>query len=303
MTAAQPFRAGGRTVEVGRPDKPLFPADHVTKADLAAYYLAASRRMLPGLRGRPLMLERHPDGIDGHAFMQKDVPDYFPDWIPRAQLPKQDGTVSYPLCESAAALVYLADQACTTVHRFLSRADRPDCPDLMVFDLDPSGSDFRWVQEAALQLRALLEDELGLVTQVMSTGSRGLHVIVPLNGRAGFDEVRSFARRVADVLADRHPDRLTTAARKKDRGGRIYLDTQRNGYAQTAVAPYSVRALPGAPVAAPLTWEEAADPELAPQRWTLACADELLARNPWQRPPRGRSLDPAAHRLEKLEAA
>jgi bifunctional non-homologous end joining protein LigD len=301
--ATKSLRAAGETVEVSRPDKVLFPSDGVTKADLAEYYRAAAARMLPGLRNRPLMLERHPDGIGVDGFVQKDVPAYFPDWIRRVELPKQDGTVRYPVCENAAALVYLADQGCTTVHRFLSKADRPDCPDLMVFDLDPSGQDFAQVRAAALQLRALLEDELGLPTRVMTTGSRGLHVLVPLNGRAPFDQVRAFARQAADVLADRHPDELTTAARKERRKGRLYLDVQRNGYAQTAVAPYAVRSLPGAPIASPLSWDEVHDPHLHAQRWTLDTADRLLARNPWRPALRGRALGPAERRLEGLRAA
>jgi bifunctional non-homologous end joining protein LigD len=152
-------------------------------------------------------------------------------------------------------------------------------------------------------LRALLEDELGLPTQVMTTGSRGLHVLVPLNGRASFDQVRAFARQVAGLLADRHPRELTTAARKENRKGRLYLDIQRNAYAQTAVAPYAVRSLPGAPIAAPLSWDDVDDPDLHAQRWTLATADRLLAGNPWQPSPRGRALGPAERRLDRLRAA
>ncbi|MER6298044.1 non-homologous end-joining DNA ligase [Kitasatospora sp. NPDC001539] len=299
MTTRQ-LRAGGRTVELHRADKVLFPADGITKAQLADHYRAVARRMLPQLRGRPLMLERHPDGIDAPAFMQKDVPGYFPAWVHRAELPKADGTVTYPVCDDTATLLYLADQACITPHRFLSRADRPDHPDRLVFDLDPPGEEFTPVREAALLLRELL-DELGLPSAVMTTGSRGLHVLVPLDRRADFDEVRSFAREVAGLLVARHPDRLTTEARKRARAGRLYLDLQRNAYAQTAVAPYAVRALPGAPVAAPVGWDDVADPDLTPQRWTLATVDRLLEADPWRdAPSRGRSLHPARRRLAAL---
>ncbi|WP_037577672.1 non-homologous end-joining DNA ligase [Phaeacidiphilus oryzae] len=299
-TEARTFRVSGRSVELSRAEKVLFPDDGITKADLAEYYRAASARMLPQLRGRPLMLERHPDGIGDAGFMQKDVPDYFPDWIHRVELPKEGGTVSYPLAEDAAALVYLVGQGCTTLHRFLSRADRPDDPDRIVFDLDPPGDDFAPVREAALRLRPLLEEELRLPTQVMTTGSRGLHVIVPLDGRSSFDEAREFARGVAEVLAGRYPESLTTAPRKQARKGRLYLDVQRNGYGQTAVTPYAVRARPGAPIAAPITWEDVEDPELGPRRWTLADADALLADDPWSPSPRGRSLAAAARRLSAL---
>lgn len=177
------IRVGGRTVEVSRPEKVLFPDDGITKADLAAYYRTVARRMLPHLRGRPLMLERHPDGINGPAFMQKDLPDHFPDWIHRAELPKEGGTVTYAVCDDTATLLYLADQACITPHRFLSKTDRPDHPDRLVFDLDPPGNDFAPVRRAALRLHDVL-DELELPSLVMTTGSRGLHVVVALDRRA-----------------------------------------------------------------------------------------------------------------------
>ncbi|MFF8598041.1 non-homologous end-joining DNA ligase [Streptomyces sp. NPDC015232] len=293
-------RVGRREVEVPRPGKVLFPDDGLTKDDLAGYYRRIAPRMVPQLRGRPLMLERHPDGIDGPGFMQKDVPDHFPDWLDRAELPKADGTVTYVLCDDAASLVYLAGQACVTPHRWLSRADRPDHPDRLVFDLDPPGEDFAPVRRAAGRLRALL-DELELPSLAMTTGSRGLHVVVPLRRGETFDEVRAFARELADLLAARHPDELTTAARKKDRGERLYLDVQRNGYGQTAVAPYAVRARPGAPVAAPLDWAELDDPELTARRWTLRDADELLDRAVWQDPPRGHATAAARRRLADLD--
>ncbi|MFI2609405.1 non-homologous end-joining DNA ligase [Kitasatospora sp. NPDC018619] len=295
------IRAGGRTIGIKRADKVLFPDDGITKADLADYYRRAGRRILPHLRGRPLMLERHPDGIGGGRFMQKDTPDYFPDWIHRAELPKEDGTVTYPVCDGLATLLYLVDQACITPHRWLSKADKPDHPDRLVLDLDPPGDDFEPVRRAAARLHELL-GELGLPAALMSTGSRGLHVLVPLDRRAPFDEVRAFARGLADLLAERYPDELTTAARKQARRGRLYLDVQRNAYAQTAVTPYAVRALPGAPVATPLGWDELDDPGLTPRRWTVATVGERLeGDDPWgQELRRGRSLTAAARMLAKL---
>lgn len=302
MTSALKLRAGRRVVEIGRPDKVLFPDDGITKAELAEYYLGMADVMLPHLRGRPLMLERHPDGIDGERFMQKNVPEYFPDWVHTAELPKEGGTVTYAVCDDAATLLYLVNQACITLHRFQAKADRPDHPDRLVFDLDPPGGDFEAARDAALALRELL-DELELPAAVMTTGSRGLHVLVPLDRRADFDEAREFARSVADLLAARYPDRLTTEARKAARGGRLYLDVQRNGYAQTAVAPYTVRALRGAPVATPLAWPELEDAELNAQRWTLATVGERLKEDPWAGTlSRGRSLTRARRILERLAA-
>ncbi|MGP4084390.1 non-homologous end-joining DNA ligase [Streptomyces sp. KR55] len=297
-------RAGRRTVEVQRPDKVLFPsggdAKEYTKSDLVDYYRAVAPFMLPQLRGRPLMLERHPDGLDGPQFMQKNTPDTYPDWITRVEVPKEGGTVCHTVCDDTATLVYLADQACITLHRWLSRTGRLESPDRMVFDLDPSGDSFAPVREAARLLGELL-DELKLPSALMTTGSRGLHVIVPVGRHHGFDEVREFARDVADTLAAAHPDRLTTAARKKDRGDRLYLDVQRNAYAQTAVVPFTVRARPGAPVAVPVTWDQLDEPDFGPRRWTIADAADQARTNPWaDTPTRGRALGPARRRLDAL---
>jgi bifunctional non-homologous end joining protein LigD len=255
---------------------------------------------LPHLKDRPLMLEVHPDGIGGQRFMQKNVPAHYPDWVRRAELPKEGGTVTHPVADSAGTLVYLAGQACTTLHRWLSRADRPRRPDLMVFDLDPAGDDFAQVRRAARRLGELL-DELELPWAPMTSGSRGLHLVVPLDRRGDVDDVRDFAREAADLLAARNPRELTTEPRKADRGDRLYLDVMRNGYAQTAVAPYTVRALPGAPVAVPLTRDALDDPGLHARRWTIADAVEHARTDPWSfLPPRGRSLGPAARRLRSL---
>ncbi|MET9391069.1 non-homologous end-joining DNA ligase [Streptomyces sp. NPDC006624] len=297
-------RAGRRTVEVHRPGKVLFPggggAEEYTKGDLVEYHRAVAPFMLPHLRGRPLMLQRHPDGLDGPRFMQKNTPEHYPKWIGRVELAKEGGTVCHTVCDDTATLVYLADQASITLHRWLSRADSAERPDRMVFDLDPPGDDFEAVREAARLLGRLLE-ELELPSALMTTGSRGLHVIVPLNGRHDFEDVRAFARDVADTLTAEHPDRLTTAPRKKDRGERLYLDIQRNAYAQTAVAPYTVRPAPGAPVATPITWRQLDDPELHARRWTIADAVEQARTDPWSGLlARGRSLGPARRRLEAL---
>nr|WP_202545005.1 non-homologous end-joining DNA ligase [Streptomyces sp. SID5606] len=291
-------------MEVHRPGKVLFPATdgtpEYTKGDLVDYHRAVAPFMLPHLRGRPLMLERHPDGVGGPRFMQKNTPEHYPEWIRRVEVGKEGGTVRHTVCDDSATLVYLADQAALTLHRWLSRAGAVDLPDRMVFDLDPSGDDFEAVREAARLVGELL-DELRLPSALMTTGSRGLHVVVPLTARQDFDEVREFARDAADVLATAHPDRLTTAARKKDRGDRLYLDIQRNAYAQTAVAPFTVRALPGAPVATPVSWDALDDPALHARRWTIATAVEQARTRPWADVmSRARALGPARRRLNAL---
>ncbi|MGW2102249.1 non-homologous end-joining DNA ligase [Streptomyces olivaceoviridis] len=306
---ARTLRAGRRSVEIKRPGKVLFPggggAKEYTKGDLADYYRSVAPYLLPHLRGRPLMLERYPDGLDGQRFMQKNTPEHYPEWITRAEVAKEGGTVTHVVCDDTATLLYLADQACLTLHRWLSRTDRAgglDHPDRLVFDLDPPGDDFGAVREAAAWLRELL-DELGLPAAPMTTGSRGLHLVVPLDGRQDFDAVREFAHDVAELAAARHPDRLTTAARKQDRGDRLYLDVQRNAYAQTAVAPFTVRARPGAPVAVPLTWEQLDDPGLDARRWTIADAVDQARTDPWAGlPARGRSLAPAWRRLADMRS-
>ncbi|MGW1790253.1 non-homologous end-joining DNA ligase [Streptomyces tubercidicus] len=302
-TGADTVRAGRRTVRVHWPEKVLFPDDGLTKADVVGYYGRVAAAMVPQLRGRPLMLERLPEGRGGPQFMQKDTPAHYPDWIRRAEVTKEGGTVTHTVCDDKATLLFLADQACLTFHRWLSRAGRPDHPDRLVFDLDPPGPDFEAVREGARQLCGLL-DELGLPAVLMTTGSKGLHVIVPLDGKSDFDTVRGFAQDAAEVLAARHPDRLTTAVRKKSRGDRLYLDVQRNAYAQTAVAPWSLRAKPGAPVAAPISREQLDDPQLAAQSWTLkdvAGVLEQVDARPWSEgPARGRSLRTARRRLDAL---
>ncbi|MET4921378.1 non-homologous end-joining DNA ligase [Streptomyces sp. PSRA5] len=301
---AESVRAGRRTVQIHRPRKVLFPRSGrwagLTKADLVEHYRTVARYMLPELKGRPLMLERHPDGLDGPRFMQKNIPGNYPDWARRAEMAKKGGTVTHPVCEDTATLVYLADQASITLHRWLSRADRPDFPDRLVFDLDPAEDDFEPVRAAALLLRELL-DELSLPAMPMTTGSKGLHVIVRLDRRTAFDEVRAFATDVARVLAARDPDRLTTEQRTDARGGRLYLDVQRNAYAQTAVAPFSVRPGEGAPVATPISWDQVKDPAVTARRWTVGDVLEQARTRPWSDvPTRGRSLAPARRRLDAL---
>lgn len=306
--SARSVRAGHRTVEIHRPEKVLFPearAGHgpgagLTKAGPIDYYRSVAPFILPELKGRPLMLERHPDGLGGARFMQKNTPDSYPDWVRRAELAKKGGTVTHTVCDTTATLVFLADQACLTFHRWQSRADRPDFPDRLVFDLDPAEDDFEPVRRAARQLGELF-GELRLPSALLTTGSRGLHVIVPLDGRAGFDEVRAFAADVARTLAARDPDRLTTEVRTAARGGRLYLDIQRNAYAQTAVAPFSVRARPEAPVATPISWDQLKDPDVTARRWTVASVLDQARTRPWSGVPhRGRALGPARRRLAAL---
>ena len=309
-TTREQLKVGRLTVALSNTGKVLFPDDEITKGELIGYYQAAAEQMLPYLRERPLAMARYPDGITGERIFQKNVGRHFPDWIPRVEVGKQGGTLSQVVAAKAADLVYLANQAAVELHPFLSRVDRPRSlgqpsrpgqddqpgeaaepdqlhrPDMLIFDLDPpDDGHFEAVRTAALRLREILDD-LGLAAFVKTTGSKGLHVQVPLNGREEFDPVREFAHQVAEVLAAAEPDLVTVEQRKDARHGRVYADIMRNAYAQTAVAAYSVRARPHAPVATPVSWDEVADPALAADSFTLRALPDRLAQlakagDPW----------------------
>ncbi len=297
-TTREQLKVGRLTVALTNTGKVLFPGDGITKGDLIGYYQAAADVMLPHLRDRPVAMARYPDGITGERIFQKNVGRHFPDWIPRVEVGKQGGQLNQVICTKAADLVYLANQATIELHPFLSRVGRPSQgepsqpdqlhrPDMLIFDLDPPDTGhFEAVRTAALRLREILEGDLGLVSFVKTTGSKGLHVQVPLNGREEFDPVREFAREVAEVLAAAEPDLVTVEQRKDARHGPVYADIMRNAYAQTAVAAYSVRARPGAPVATPVSWDEVADPALRADSFTLRTMADRLAQlgkadDPW----------------------
>ena len=280
--------SGGVTVQLSHLDKVFFPDEGLRKGDLVDYYRMVAPRMLPYLRDRPVVMGRYPDGVTGEAIIQKNVSRHFPDWVKRVEVPRlgRGGAVCQVVCDRPETLIYLANQACIELHVLLSRAGALDRPDQLVFDLDPTADAedaFDEARRCALDLRRLLEEDLGLTAYVKTTGGKGLHVHVPLRADEGFDPVREFAREVADLMVRRDPDRLTVQQRVDQRGKRLYLDLQRNGYAQMAVAPYSVRARPGAPVATPLHWAEAEDADLNPRRFTMRTMGDRLAttQDPW----------------------
>lgn len=281
------IKAGKREIEISHADKVLFPDDAISKHALANYYARIASTCLRHYTERALTMHRFPDGINEQGFFQKQIGDYFPKWIDRARLSKKGGKkggeVTYAVANEEAALVYLANQACITPHLSLARNDRPDHPDRMIFDLDPSDEDFTKVRRAAKCLKAML-DRLELATFVQTSGSRGLHLVVPLDRHADFDQVRAFAERVCERAASTEPDLMTTEQRKSRRGNRVFLDYLRNAYGQTAVAPYAVRALPGAPIATPLRWTEVGA-DLDPRRYRIGNIFRRMARvrDPWAR--------------------
>jgi bifunctional non-homologous end joining protein LigD len=287
MTPEAFLKAGRRRVRISNPAKLLFPADGITKADLAAYYAEIAPAMVPHVRDRPLNLWRWNAGIDKPVVVQQEIPKGAPEWVRRAEVARRKGgSVVHAVGGESATLVWLANQNCITPHAWTDRVDSVGVPDRLVFDLDPPDEDpashFPAIRAGALELGIVLR-ELGLEPFAMTSGSRGIHVVAPLRRRARADEVRATAGELAERLAARRPDELTTFWRKEKRGGRVLVDVARNTYAQTTVAPYAVRALPGAPVATPLAWEELEDPDLHPRRWTLATVTGRVAErgDPW----------------------
>ncbi|GAA3743337.1 non-homologous end-joining DNA ligase [Salinactinospora qingdaonensis] len=275
------LRVDGYDVAVSHPDKILFDDDAITKRDLAEYYRAAGAAMLPHVRERPLAMHRFPEGINAEGFFQKRRPDHAPDWVGAVRVEReQGGAVTMVSCSTTAVLVWLANQAVITVHPWLSRNRALHRPDRLIIDIDPPEDDFARVRRAAGDVRAVLE-EAGLLCYVMTTGSRGVHVVTPLRPERDFDDVRALSHELANRAAQRHPRSLTTEVRKNKRGDRVFLDTLRNAYAQHAVAPYSVRPLPGAPVATPLTWEEL-DATASARVWTVHTVGPRLAADPWR---------------------
>ena len=261
---------------ITHPDKVMFPDDGITKGELAAYYEAIAPLMLPHIRRRPVTMERFHRGIGAPGFIQKDVARGAPDWLERVEVPKKNGVVHHPIVTDVRSLVWLANQNCITPHVWTSRAPKVFEPDICVFDLDPLREDPEVLRRAALALRDLLR-EIGLSSWVKTSGSKGFHIVVPIDGSAGFGAVSQFAHAVGSALVRRHPDQLTQEFSKADRGGRILVDTGRNGYSATFAAAYAVRAKPGAPVSAPCTWEEIERGEVGPRTFTLRTMPSRVA--------------------------
>jgi bifunctional non-homologous end joining protein LigD len=261
---------------ITHPDKVLFPDDGVTKGELAEYYEAVASMMLPHIGGRPVTMERYPAGIDQKGFIQKDVAKGFPDWLERVEVPKKAGTSHYALVNDVRSLLWTVNQNSITPHVWASRVPDLLHPDLCVFDLDPSVDDPKTLRAAAVQVRVLLE-ELGLPSWLKTSGSKGFHIVVPLDGEAAFDAVYEFTGAVGAVLVKRDPDHLTQEFIKADRAGRILVDTGRNAFGATFAAAYAVRPKTGAPVSAPCTWQELESGSVEPRTFTLRTMPDRVA--------------------------
>lgn len=277
------LKAGKRTVEITHPDKVLFPKTKITKKELAEHYLAVAKYMLPLIKDRPISMKRYPSGINQEGFFQKNAPEGHPDWIKTATVGrKEKENIHMVLCNDLATLLWMANQNCITPHIWLSRYDKPHQPDRLIFDLDPPPKkSFETVVYGARALREILEKKLKLKTFVTTTGSKGVHIVVPIKREFDFAEVRKFAHEIALFLIKKDPTKFTLEVRKEKRRGRLFIDIIRNAYGQTVAAPYSVRALEGAPVATPISWEELNQKTLTSTSFNIHNIRKRLQKNPW----------------------
>jgi len=298
---------GELTVACTNVDRVVFPTDGITKGELLAYYRDVADLMVPELRGRPLSVVRYTKGIDKGGFFQKHYQKHFPAWLDRVSAGSKT-RVDYPIVDDAAGVVYMANQGAIEFHIWTSRKDALDRPDMLVFDLDPPDGRpddrFTLVRRTARLVRELFE-QLGLPAFVKLTGSKGMHVIAPLDDTATFSETAALGTQIGALLCRRHPDILTMEFYKKDRKGRLFVDLMRNAPGATLVAPYSLRGKPGAPLSAPIDWSEVEDAALAADGIRLR---DLRARldgrgDPWRdlRAAPG-SVAGATRALEALDA-
>ena len=275
-------RRGRKTLRLSNLDKPFWPDEGITKGELLAYYRDVAKVLVPHLRKRPFTMKRYPDGWQGKSFFQKQAPSHMPDWIETAAFPAstregEKKVIDYALVDDELALLWMVNMGCIDMHTWASRADRPERPDWVMFDLDPSeGATFEEVVRVALLVRETL-DVLGLESVPKTSGSRGIHVLVPIARRHGFDEVREFAGIVAGALARAHPGLVTTEWTKAKRRG-VLVDANQNGPGKTTASVYSVRPRAGAPVSTPLRWDEVV-PGLDIHAFTMDVVLERVGRD------------------------
>jgi bifunctional non-homologous end joining protein LigD len=275
--SSAPLREG---LKFSNTDRVLFPDEGITKGGVLDFYRRIAPRLLPHLRDRPVTLERLPEGIGGGDkphFYQKDTPAYYPEWIPRVELPNEKGKViHYVLVNDADTLLYLVNQGTLTFHPWFSRVEDLDRPDFVLFDLDPGPAAFADVVTVARELHTLLKGE-GIKPVVKTSGKSGLHILVPWADDGGYDAARSWTQEVAKRVVEALPDRATMEPRKANRGGKVYVDTLQNARGHHAVPPYVLRAIPGALVSTPLSWREVTD-DLDPGKYNLKTIFKRLSR-------------------------
>jgi bifunctional non-homologous end joining protein LigD len=276
------IRKGKRELRLSNLDKPFWPEEGITKGDLLAYYRGVADVLVPHLRNRPFTMKRYPDGWKGGHFFQKQSPSHMPEWIKRVPFPAstregEKKVIDYALVNDELALLWMVNMACIDMHVWSSRQDRPDHPDWVMFDLDPAeGATFEDVVAVALLVKDTLE-LLDLQALPKTSGSRGIHVLVPIARRHTHAEAREFASIVAGALARAHPGLVTTEWHKSKRKG-VLVDANQNGPGKTNASVYSVRPRAGAPVSAPLRWEEV-QPGLDLASFTMGTVLDRVARD------------------------
>lgn len=279
------YKLNSHLIKISNPEKIYFPEDKISKKDLIDYYIKISDKFLPFTKNRCLTMQRYPDGIHGEGFFQKDAAKYFPQWIKTLPIEKksEQGVTNYVVCNNVATLAYIAGQGCITSHIWVTKIDKLEYPDQLIFDLDPYDDDFQTAIDTALKLKEIF-DALKLKAYVMTTGSNGLHVRLPIIRKFDNTQVRLFAERISLLLINENPDKLTLEISKNKRGKRLFIDTLRNSYSATAVAPYCVRPKPGAPIATPIFWEELKNKKISSQFCNIKNIFERISKidDPWE---------------------
>jgi DNA ligase D len=285
-------------VRLTSPDKVLYPEQGITKRDLAEYYLAVADAMLPHVARRPITLVRCPTGRQRKCFYQRHAGSGVPSELGEVDIPGFEESGAYLFIKDVAGLIALVQMGVLEVHPWGARIDKPDRPDRVIFDLDPGeGLGFPDVAQAAHEVRRFLSD-LGLVSFAKTTGGKGIHVVLPVDRRYPYSQVKAFAKKVAEAIAADAPNRYLTRISKAERRGRIFIDYLRNDATSTAVGPYSTRSRFGAPVATPVTWQELS-PSLDPAAFDIRTVPrrmETIGTDPWGEISKVRQGLPAAFR-------
>jgi bifunctional non-homologous end joining protein LigD len=277
-------KINGHQVELSNLGKVFYEEAEVTKGDMIEYYEKIYPVMKPHIADRPLTLHRYPDGIHGENFYQKETPDDLPDYVETVEIEKKEnGSQQQLICNNKARLIYLANLATIEFHVWLSLSDKLYYPDKLVFDLDPPSENFETVREAAFDLRDIM-NEINIKPYIMTTGSDGLHLAALFKRKQTFNAMRDLAKNISNKLTSNYPNKYTTEIRKDRRMGRLFLDVARNAYAQTSVAPYSLRARKECSVATPLDWDELHDPDLHSRTYTIKNIFRRLGHkdDPWK---------------------
>jgi bifunctional non-homologous end joining protein LigD len=276
-------RKGTRELKLSNLDKVFFPAERVTKGDLLEYYRAVAPVLVPHLKERPFTMVRWPDGIEGKKFFQKDAPSHMPEWIPTfrtevstRQSPRTKKWVNFPVVNDELALLWMVNMGCIDMNTWYSRVDRPERPDWVLFDLDPSPDvGFKETVEVALLVKQAL-DAFGLVGFPKTSSAEGMHILVPIERRYTYADTRQFAEIVAGAIARTHRGLATTEWTKAKRRG-VLIDANQNGEGKTIASAYSVRPRPGAPVSTPLRWSEVNE-DLDPLSFTMPAVLERVRK-------------------------